>query len=80
MDKLLTDIEDAKGVFERERAKVAVTDKYWDKVQEARKHFAVSPKLDLYIKSRNPCLNDEKQFSSSFQTLNFQDVNFNVQC
>ncbi|XP_073971410.1 inner membrane mitochondrial protein mitofilin isoform X1 [Rhodnius prolixus] len=40
LDKLLTDIEDAKGVFERERAKVAVTDKYWDKVQEARKHFA----------------------------------------
>uniref|UniRef100_A0A069DW02 MICOS complex subunit MIC60 n=1 Tax=Panstrongylus megistus TaxID=65343 RepID=A0A069DW02_9HEMI len=40
LDKVLADIDDAKKIFENERAKVAVTDKYWNKVQEARKHFA----------------------------------------
>ncbi|KAL1138065.1 hypothetical protein AAG570_009760 [Ranatra chinensis] len=39
-ERVLTAIDEAKKMFQQERARVAVTDKYWSKVQEARRHFS----------------------------------------
>lgn len=38
--RIIESVDDAKKTFEQEQRKVAVTDRYWTKVQEARRHFS----------------------------------------
>ncbi|XP_039275816.1 MICOS complex subunit Mic60-like [Nilaparvata lugens] len=40
MQKILKDVAEAKKVFEKEKMNASVTDKYWGKVEEARKYFS----------------------------------------
>ncbi|XP_075232277.1 inner membrane mitochondrial protein mitofilin isoform X2 [Lycorma delicatula] len=40
MQKILSDVAEARKAFEKERTKASVTEKYWSKVEEARKHFS----------------------------------------
>lgn len=38
---MLRDIEKAKKELEKERDRTDITDKYWQKVEQARRHFQV---------------------------------------
>lgn len=40
--RILDSVDDAKSTFQQEQNRMAVTNKYWKKVQEARMHFSVS--------------------------------------
>lgn len=42
LEKVLNDVANAKKKLEDERASITTTDKYWNKVETARQHFAVS--------------------------------------
>lgn len=40
--RVVESVDDAKKTFKEEQSKLSVTEKYWSKVLEARRHFSVS--------------------------------------
>ena len=45
VDRMLRAVDEAKKEFEDENKKTRITELYWNKVEEARKHFEVSRRI-----------------------------------
>lgn len=48
IERVLTAVADAKNEFEEAKIKANVTEKYWDKVEAARKFFEVSSLFNIW--------------------------------